>query len=589
MPHKTMQALGATAVLAGLTAASGYYGFYKYPPGIKYESGDIRRYAPSFVADCAAARVLDTFSNSDNRSRWAPCKAEFRSTGTLNQFNNRSFAISVSGIALIASLGWLGAAMKRGRNRSRIKAGRHYFQAKEGEVELKKALRKDAYKSGSALKFPKSMDFAWDRENRHIMIWGGVGSGKTQIMLNLMRQIQARGDKMLILDTKGDMTSGFAQAHTLLAPQDERSAVWRIAEDCRSALDARELAAKLIPESHDRIWSDAARAVLTACLIKLQHEKPAAWTWADLRATATQSAEELRKIAARYYPEALHVLGEEASKTTQSVLTTLQSHLHTVSALAEAWSSPEAERFSINDWLNDPYRSPPLILQYDGRYPDLSNAWVSAFIATLSSVVASPAFPEDPDRRVWLFLDEFPQLDRLKHFSTLLDTGRSKGVCVVLGMQDFAQLRDRYGHHQADAWLGMIGTHIITRISLGRTAEEVCRLIGTQDVEKRKRTKTYSKGQVSVTEDVRLETRPVITMSDLASRLGPRKKTVRALMLGPGKDVYEFEVPYVSLESYRAPSQPRNWTLTAAISSAIPKAPLLSADAANRIRNREVD
>jgi type IV secretory pathway TraG/TraD family ATPase VirD4 len=383
------------------------------------------------------------------------------------------------------------------------------------------------------------------------------------------------------------MTRGFARHHTLLAPQDGRSAVWQIAKDCTSALDARELAAKLIPESHDRIWSDAARAVLTACLIKLQTELPSEWGWAELRGAATQSAEQLRETAANYYPEALHVLGEEASKTTQSVLTTLQSHLHTVSALAEAWKTSSVNGLSLSQWLNNPYQTPPLILQYDGRYPDLSNAWISAFVATLSSIIASPAFEEDPNRRIWLFLDEFPQLNRLAHFSTLLDTGRSKGVCVVLGLQDIAQLRDRYGRDQADAWISMIGTHIITRITLGRSAEDVCRLISTQTFEIYNRNKTYSKGDVSVNEGKRVETQLVLTVADLQSRLGPKKHGIRALMLGPGKDVYEFDVPYITLPTYRPASQHKDSKpVVSKPPTAAKVASLLSAEAVRKIRMR---
>ena len=415
------------------------------------------------------------------------------------------------------------------------------------------------------MEFPKGIPFAWDRENRHIMIWGGVGSGKTQIMLNLMQQIIARGDKMLVLDTKGDMTASIAAPYTLIAPQDARSHVWNIAADCRTTQDARELAAKLIPEGHDRIWSDAARTVLTACLCQMLSTKPGEWTWEDLRNAVTSDVATLRQTAADYYPQALHILSEEGGRTTQSILTTLQSHMQAVSALADAWGKSGGEAFSVTDWINAPGSQPPLILQYDGKYPDLSNAWISSIVATLSGIISSPTFAEDKYRRIWLFLDEFPQLDELKHFSTLLDTGRSKGLCVVIGMQDFAQLRDTYGNHKADAWLGMIGTHIMTRMSLGRSAEEACRLIGSQDVEILHRTKNHSNGSVTHSDTVRTDTRPVVTGSDLASNLGPHRQGIRAIILGPGKDVYEIDFPYVTLEPQRIAASPASWTTEAPV------------------------
>lgn len=418
MARNTFTALSLTVGMMLATAGTAYLGVYKYPPGITHPNGQVERYTPELVRYCMKERVIQAFADGNDPTGWPLCRAEFGATGTLGQFNLRACSLTVSALALFGSLLWLGFARKQDRARSKIKSGRLYLKGRKGQAALKAALYEEARLSGSARKFPKGMHYPWDRENRHMMIWGGVGSGKTQIMLNLMQAVHARGDKMVILDTKGDMTRGFARHQTLLAPQDTRSVVWQIAKDCKSRLDARELAAKLIPESHDRIWSDAARAVLTASLIKLQSEQPGEWGWADLRRAATQSAEQLRETAAQYYPEALHVLGEEDSKTSQSVLTTLQSHLHTVSALSDAWPTSSANGLSLNSWLNDPYQSPPLILQYDGRYPDFSNAWIGAFIATLSSIIASPAFEEDPNRRIWLFLDEFPQLNRMAHFST---------------------------------------------------------------------------------------------------------------------------------------------------------------------------
>lgn len=587
MSRNTLTALSVTAGMILATASSAYLGIYKYPPGINHPNGQVERYTSGLVRYCMKERVIQAFADGNDRTRWPLCRAEFEATSTLGQFNLRAHSLSVSAIALFGSVLWLGFARKQDRARSKIKSGRLYLKGRKGQAALKAALYQEARLSGSARKFPKGMHYPWDRENRHMMIWGGVGSGKTQIMLNLMQAVHARGDKMVILDTKGDMTRGFARHQTLLAPQDARSVVWQIAKDCTGRLDARELAAKLIPESHDRIWSDAARAVLTACLIKLQSEQPGEWGWADLRRAATQSSEKLRETAAHYYPEALHVLGEEDSKTTQSVLTTLQAHLHTVSALSDAWPTSSVDGLSLTSWLNDPYQSPPLILQYDGRYPDFSNAWIGAFIATLSSIIASPAFEEDPNRRIWLFLDEFPQLNRMAHFSTLLDTGRSKGVCVVLGLQDIAQLRDRYGRDQADAWISMVGTHIITRMTLGRTAEEVCRLISTQKVEAQSLNRTYSRGDVSVNEGTRLETKEVITVDELQSRLGPKKRGIRALMLGPGKDVYEFMVPYVTLPNYRPASQPKTADPPASERPVDRKpASLLSPDAVRKIRDR---
>ena len=114
----------------------------------------------------------------------------------------------------------------------------------------------------------------------------------------------------------------------------------------------------------------------------------------------------------------------------------------------------------------------------------MSNAWIGGLLALLASAVGSPSLAESRERRIWIFADEFPQLPRLNNFSTFLDLGRSKGVVAVICAQDLAQLRATYGHERADAWVGMIGTKIITRINAGRGAEEASALIGDQEIER---------------------------------------------------------------------------------------------------------
>jgi hypothetical protein len=182
-------------------------------------------------------------------------------------------------------------------------------------------------------------------------------------------------------------------------------------------------------------------------------------------------------------------------------------------------------------------------------------------LALLASAVGSPSLAESRERRIWIFADEFPQLPRLGHFSTFLDLGRSKGVVTVIGAQDIAQLRATYGHERADAWVGMIGTKIITRINAGRGAEEASALIGDQEIERVERSETVVGGRSSVTTTRRREIRRVVTASEIATRLGPRRDGIHVLLLGQGDDVLELSVPYVTLPQRRPGHVPAVWSV----------------------------
>ena len=348
----------------------------------------------------------------------------------------------------------------------------------------------------------------------------------------------------------------------LVAPHDRRSLVWDVAADCCIKQDARELAARFIPPSTDPMWSQAAQEIFVACIVHLQATKGQHWGWADLEAVVTADVDVLTEHARNHNPNALRLLNQPDSKTTLSILTTFQTHMRIVSVLAEAWPDPSAGRFSIRAWLHNPVPRRPLILQHDPGYPELSRIWIGSMLGLLASAVGSPTLTESRTRRVWLFLDEFPQLPPIKQFPTFLELGRSKGVAVVIGAQDAAQIRAVYGQDQAKSWFGMTGTKIMTRINASEAAEDVSRLIGDQEIERRMQSATRSGGRVSITETVQREIRRVVTASELASRLGPTERGIRVLFIGLGDAIYELELPYITLPKFREPIMPADWTLT---------------------------
>lgn len=425
--------------------------------------------------------------------------------------------------------------------------------------------------SGTGLEILPGLFVSRERETRHWLIWGSVGAGKTQTMLNLILAAIARGDGVLVLDVKGDMTTGLPGDPLLIAPQDQRSLIWDVASDCRTKQDARELSARLISRSEDPIWSDAARDILVACVAALQATKPEAWSWHDLHEAATSDAEALHNFAKSYHRDAVRLLENPESRTTQSVLATFQAHMHVVAALGDAWRDNVNGGFSVSRWLERPLPQRPVILQHDPRYPELSHAWIGGLLALLASAVGSPSLNESRTRRIWIFADEFPQLPRMSHFSTFLDLGRSKGVIAVVGAQDIAQLRANYGRERADAWVGMIGTKIITQINASRAAEEASHLIGDQEVERVERSQTMIGARASTTTTARRDIRRVVTAAEIATRLGPKDDGIRVLLLGHGADVLELTVAYLTLPERRPGHVPAAWLTRASPPEAAPR------------------
>ena len=559
MQHTKALFLGALFVGMAAVTAINEVGIGLYPPSGQFPDGVTRGFHPSDVRSCMGARALAAIGDRGSHWLWHRCATTLVRTQALWGFDLRYWSLLVAGAFTLASAFGFALALRFERPPARVLRGRRLLRGPAARRAFQRASKAEMDLSGAGVELLPGLPVSRERETRHWLIWGSVGAGKTQTMLHLILAAIARGDGVLVLDVKGDMTAGLPGEPLLVAPQDRRSLVWDVASDCRTKQDARELAARLIPKSDDPMWSDAAREIVVACVAALQATQAERWSWHDLHEMATADTGTLLDLAKTYHRDAVRVLENPDSRTTHSVLSTFQAHMHVVAALGDAWRNSANGNFSVAHWLERPMPHRPVILQHDPRYPELSHAWIGGLLALLASAVGSPALKESRLRRISIFADEFPQLPRLNHFSTFLDLGRSKGVITVIGAQDLAQLRATYGHQRADAWVGMIGTKIITQINAGPGAEEASQLIGDQEIERVERSETVIGVQASTTTTTRREIRRVVTAAEIATRLGPKRDGIRVLVLGVGQDALELTVPYVTLPERRPGHAPAPW------------------------------
>ena len=459
--------------------------------------------------------------------------------------------------------------------------GPRRLQGKAGLAAWVKAEGEDA----DGLKLhPDLPPMSLSRETRHFLIFGGVGSGKTQTLLPLMRAARERGDRMIVFDFKGDFTPDFPSCTALhngqeieaedviFAPWDSRSTVWAVARDVDTLAAAREFAARMIPEAQggSPFWSNAARQVLIASLVELQSTKPKKWGFSDLSKKLTRPIEELAEAARLHFPEALKALSDgQQNVTSAGVLGNMMSYLSVVFDLARAWPSPGI--FSIRDWLTEARarRVRAVILQHDGQFESLARAFNGAVIGLAGQLIKSKLFGESKKRKLWFFLDEFPELGKVETVLSLAAVGRSKGIRIVIVLQDLAQSRNIYGADLTDALLSMVGTHIVTRVSPGETANFICeKLITEREIDRLDVSVTSGTGRApgiftsggSQTSGWKPAPQKLVLPSELL-QLGPVPgKGVRVLALGVCEDVLDVLIPFSDPRELRPASVIADWT-----------------------------
>ncbi len=276
-------------------------------------------------------------------------------------------------------------------------------------------------------------------EPTHLAILGSTGSGKTQAILRLIKDIMARGEKCVVLDSKGDYTAWLGDPVTsvLLSPGDSRTPLWKVGRDL-SRPDIDLVVSALIEEDPHMAaeWHLAARAAMRAVLLFAQTERPE-FTFHDLDAALNPDV--VIYAAGKYDPKLYATLKNRDSETSRGVLFVLNSLSQ---GLAEISAGDESAReFSMREWLLSP-RQTSLIIK---RHPSQAFSFrltSRLVLGILQGLVMN--MPDDRNRRVWLIMDELSVLRKFPPLVDFLERGRSKGLCVVAGIQDWGTMEQFY-------------------------------------------------------------------------------------------------------------------------------------------------
>lgn len=338
-------------------------------------------------------------------------------------------------------------------------------------------------------------------EASHMFIIGGAGAGKTTILWPMLNEIIDRGDKAIIFSFKGDfeqkigMGERIGKQFALLAPWDNRSALWTLGKDIRTRLDAEALSNTLIPEpekSDNPMWTNGARSLVTGIISDVQREYGEAWGFAELAKRCSESLADfkvLKEIITRENPVAASLIGGGAdSKTTSSFLANISAYLtHVVNlgvAADDLKDAAKGRKWSVNDWIAG--KIPPVaILGFRPSAKLISEAWCASLMEQIVLKLEDLPDIDTPDeRRIWLILDEVPRMGKIPSITEALEVLRSKGVRIILGCQGINQIEEKYSKTTARSWAMQTATKIIGRIAEPEDQKWAAALIGERDLER---------------------------------------------------------------------------------------------------------
>jgi type IV conjugative transfer system coupling protein TraD len=323
-------------------------------------------------------------------------------------------------------------------------------------------------------------------ETLHALLAGAQGTGKSQLFFAYLDQIRARGKRAIVYDPSGEFTAAYYREgkDVILNPMDKRSPNWSVWNEIEREYHFDNLGKSLIPDppkDTDPFFAAAGRMVFQDVAMVLARDGQAtnkALHEAISLSGLAQLNTLLKGTAGASYTD------PATERTGMSLKMTVMNQLSCFRFLRD-----DGEKFSIRNWVRDEGDSWLFIstteAQAEAVRPILS-LWVNTAIQTVLEL--EPIHRE----RLWFMIDEFPRLQKLESIELALTNVRKYGLCIVLGIQDFSQLRAKYGPDISQTIISQCQTKVLLRIADGRAAKILSELMGSAEIDEKE--ETFSMG-----------------------------------------------------------------------------------------------
>jgi hypothetical protein len=366
-------------------------------------------------------------------------------------------------------------------------------------------------------------------ENKHFLVVGDTGSGKSSIIRQMLFQVADRGDSAIVYDPACEFVKQFydeRRGDIVLNPLDSRMPYWNPSEELRRKAEAKALAVSLYqPEGvTNRFFVEAPQKIFAHLMTYLP-------TPGQLVAWMSDPTEIDRRVKGTEY---WMLIDPKAPHQRTGVLGSLNMSADSFRLLpgqADVASTWTAKKWSETrqGWIF--ITSRPTMRE---ALRPLISLWIDLLVLRLLNE------PMPQQKPVWFVIDELATLQRLPQLHTAITENRKSQNPVILGFQGRSQMEARYGD-DAEAMLSQPATKIFLRTTEPRAAKWVSDAIGEIEVERLRETHYEgSRGGKNFALD--RQTEPLVMPSEISGLDDLRG------FLKHGNHVARFSFPFIALE-----------------------------------------
>ena len=311
-------------------------------------------------------------------------------------------------------------------------------------------------------------------EPAHMQVMGDTGVGKTTLLMQILQQIEDRGELAIVYDPAGEFTQRFYRKERkdwILNPFDVRCSHWSPSSELRNPSEARTIAASLYQPTKDKkgeFFTETPQKVF-AHLLKYRP------TAQDLVAWLSDENEIDKRVEGT---EMAYMIAKGAEQQRSGVLGSMGLIADSLRLLPTKEQS-DGREWSAADWADE--RKGWIFLTSSETAQEavrpLHSLWIDMLILRLLTI------PKPGQKRVWFVIDELATLQFLPQFHTALTKSRKSNNPIIFGYQGKAQLEVIYGH-LAEVMLSQPAVKLIAKTAEPKAAKWASELIGNVEIER---------------------------------------------------------------------------------------------------------
>ncbi len=326
--------------------------------------------------------------------------------------------------------------------------------------------------------------------SRHMMLLGGIGTGKTNTFNQLIAQLRrnmTQQDIMIIFDTKGDFYNAFyrpgdiviSNDHTATGPNgpDYWNIFNEIERDEHMEENIVEIAKSLfhqkLEKTNQPFFPSAAKDIFSAILTHYSRDPSLKGNNKALRefldGAPTAAIREMLKAHDDLKAMVSYIF-DDRSPQTQGVISELQQL--------------SREIFLGNFKKEGTLSMRNIVRGKGGRIVFIEyDLGIGNMLSPIYSLLFDLAIKEALCRKksegnVYFITDEFSLIPNLQHVDDAVNFGRSLGVKFMIGIQNIDQVYENYGENRARSLLSGFLTSICFRVNDPKSKEYIRQLHG---------------------------------------------------------------------------------------------------------------